>query len=314
MNKIIDLFKIKYPIIQGGMVWVSGWKLASAVSNSGGLGIIGAGSMHPDVLTEHILKCKKATSKPFGVNVPLLYPQMDKIIKILIDQKISIVITSAGNPSTWTSKLKDSGSIVVHVVSSVKFAIKAEKAGVDAIIAEGFEAGGHNGREETTTMVLVPLISEVISLPLIAAGGIASGASMLAAMSLGADGVQIGSSFVASHEASSHINFKNIVTSAEEGSTILTLKDLTPVRMVKNKFYEEIRKLYLVGASSQEISDYLGKGRAKKGMFEGDLEQGELEIGQVSSQIKKIKYAKEIISDIVKEYNKVLDILSKQKI
>ena len=290
MNKIIDLFKIKYPIIQGGMVWVSGWKLASAVSNSGGLGIIGAGSMHPDVLTEHILKCKKATSKPFGVNVPLLYPQMDKIIKILIDQKISIVITSAGNPSTWTSKLKDSGSIVVHVVSSVKFAIKAEKAGVDAIIAEGFEAGGHNGREETTTMVLVPLISEVISLPLIAAGGIASGASMLAAMSLGADGVQIGSSFVASHEASSHINFKNIVTSAEEGSTILTLKDLTPVRLVKNKFYEEIKKLYLVGASSQEISDYLGKGRAKKGMFEGDLEQGELEIGQVSSQIKKIKY------------------------
>ncbi len=314
MNKIIDLFKIKYPIIQGGMVWVSGWKLASAVSNSGGLGIIGAGSMHPDVLTEHILKCKKATSKPFGVNVPLLYPQMDKIIKILIDQKISIVITSAGNPSTWTSKLKDSGSIVVHVVSSVKFAIKAEKAGVDAIIAEGFEAGGHNGREETTTMVLVPLISEVISLPLIAAGGIASGASMLAAMSLGADGVQIGSSFVASHEASSHINFKNIVTSAEEGSTILTLKDLTPVRLVKNKFYEEIKKLYLVGTSSQEISDYLGKGRAKKGMFEGDLEQGELEIGQVSSQIKKIKYAKEIISDIVKEYNKVLDILSKQKI
>ena len=314
MNKIIDLFKIKYPIIQGGMVWVSGWKLASAVSNSGGLGIIGAGSMHPDVLTEHILKCKKATSKPFGVNVPLLYPQMDKIIKILIDQKIPIVITSAGNPSTWTSKLKDSGSIVVHVVSSVKFAIKAEKAGVDAIIAEGFEAGGHNGREETTTMVLVPLISEVISLPLIAAGGIASGASMLAAMSLGADGVQIGSSFVASHEASSHINFKNIVTSAEEGSTILTLKDLKPVRLVKNKFYEEIKKLYLVGASSQEISDYLGKGRAKKGMFEGDLEQGELEIGQVSSQIKKIKYAKEIISDIVKEYNKVLDILSKQKI
>lgn len=314
MNKIIDLFKIKYPIIQGGMVWVSGWKLASAVSNSGGLGIIGAGSMHPDVLTEHILKCKKATSKPFGVNVPLLYPQMDKIIKILIDQKIPIVITSAGNPSTWTNKLKDSGSIVVHVVSSVKFAIKAEKAGVDAIIAEGFEAGGHNGREETTTMVLVPLISEVISLPLIAAGGIASGASMLAALSLGADGVQIGSRFVASHEASSHINFKNIVTSAEEGSTILTLKDLTPVRLVKNKFYEEIKKLYLVGASSQEISDYLGKGRAKKGMFEGDLEQGELEIGQVSSQIKKIKYAKEIISDIVKEYNRVLDILSKQKI
>lgn len=314
MNKIIDLFNIKYPIIQGGMVWVSGWKLASAVSNSGGLGIIGAGSMHPDVLTEHILKCKKATSKPFGVNVPLLYPQMDKIIKILIDQKIPIVITSAGNPSNWTSKLKDSGSIVVHVVSSVKFAIKAEKAGVDAIIAEGFEAGGHNGREETTTMVLVPLISEVISIPLIAAGGIASGASMLAAMSLGADGVQIGSRFVASHEASSHINFKNIVTSAEEGSTILTLKDLTPVRMVKNKFYEEIRKLYLVGASSQEISDYLGKGRAKKGMFEGDLDQGELEIGQVSSQIKKIKYAKEIISDIVEEYNKVLDILSKQKI
>ena len=314
MNKIKSLFNIKYPIIQGGMVWASGWKLASAVSNSGGLGIIGAGSMHPDLLKEHILKCKKATSKPFGVNVPLIYPEMDKIIKILIDQKIRVVITSAGNPNTWTAKLKSSGSIVMHVVSSVKFAIKAEKSGVDAIVAEGFEAGGHNGREETTTMVLVPLIKKVIKLPLIAAGGIASGASMLAAISLGADGVQIGSRFVASHEASSHINFKNAIISAEQGSTILTLKDLTPVRMMKNKFYEEITDLYSTGASSQKISNHLGKGRAKIGMFEGDLDRGELEIGQVSSQINKIKYAKEIIDEIIDEYDQILNILSQQRI
>ena len=314
MNKIKSLFNIKYPIIQGGMVWASGWKLASAVSNSGGLGIIGAGSMHPDLLKEHILKCKKATSKPFGVNVPLIYPEMDKIIKILIDQKIRVVITSAGNPNTWTAKLKSSGSIVMHVVSSVQFAIKAEKSGVDAIVAEGFEAGGHNGREETTTMVLVPLIKKVIKLPLIAAGGIASGASMLAAMSLGADGVQIGSRFVASHEASSHINFKNAIISAEQGSTILTLKDLTPVRIMKNKFYEEISDLYSIGASSQKISNHLGKGRAKMGMFEGDLDKGELEIGQVSSQINEIKYAKEIIDEIIGEYDQILNILSQERI
>ena len=314
MNKIKSLFNIKYPIIQGGMVWASGWKLASAVSNSGGLGIIGAGSMHPDLLKEHILKCKKATSKPFGVNVPLIYPEMDKIIKILIGQKIPVVITSAGNPNTWTAKLKSSGSIVIHVVSSVKFAIKAEKSGVDGIVAEGFEAGGHNGREETTTMVLVPLIKKVIKLPLIAAGGIASGASMLAAMSLGADGVQIGSRFVASHEASSHINFKNAIISAEQGSTILTLKDLTPVRIMKNKFYEEISDLYSIGASSQKISNHLGKGRAKMGMFEGDLDKGELEIGQVSSQINEIKYAKEIIDEIIGEYDQILNILSQERI
>ena len=314
MKKITSLFNIRYPIIQGGMVWASGWKLASAVSNAGGLGLIGAGSMRPENLEEHILKCKKATSKPFGVNVPLLYPEIDKIMKILIDQKISIVFTSAGNPSIWTSKLKNAGCIVVHVVSSVKFAIKAENAGVDAIVAEGFEAGGHNGREETTTMVLIPLIKKVINLPLISAGGIATGKSMAAAICLGADGVQIGSRFVASNEASSHINFKKAVVKAVQGSTVLTLKELTPVRMMKNKFYEEILALYSNGSSSDLLIKHLGKGRAKKGMFEGDLEQGELEIGQVSSQINEIKSVSEIIKDIIQDFNKVLSEISSCKL
>lgn len=314
MKKVTSLFNIRYPIIQGGMVWASGWKLASAVSNAGGLGLIGAGSMRPENLEEHILKCKKATSKPFGVNVPLLYPEIDKIMKILIDQKISIVFTSAGNPSIWTSKLKNAGCIVVHVVSSVKFAIKAENAGVDAIVAEGFEAGGHNGREETTTMVLIPLIKKVINLPLISAGGIATGKSMAAAICLGADGVQIGSRFVASNEASSHINFKKAVVKAVQGSTVLTLKELTPVRMMKNKFYEEILALYSNGSSSDLLIKHLGKGRAKKGMFEGDLEQGELEIGQVSSQINEIKSVSEIIKDIIQDFNKVLSEISSCKL
>lgn len=314
MKKVTSLFNIRYPIIQGGMVWASGWKLASAVSNAGGLGLIGAGSMRPENLEEHILKCKKATSKPFGVNVPLLYPEIDKIMKILIDQKISIVFTSAGNPSIWTSKLKNAGCIVVHVVSSVKFAIKAENAGVDAIVAEGFEAGGHNGREETTTMVLIPLIKKVINLPLISAGGIATGKSMAAAICLGADGVQIGSRFVASNEASSHIDFKKAVVKAVQGSTVLTLKELTPVRMMKNKFYEEILALYSNGSSSDLLTKHLGKGRAKKGMFEGDLEQGELEIGQVSSQINEIKSVSEIIKDIIQDFNKVLSEISSCKL
>ena len=314
MKKVTSLFNIRYPIIQGGMVWASGWKLASAVSNAGGLGLIGAGSMRPENLEEHILKCKKATSKPFGVNVPLLYPEMDKIMKILIDQKISIVFTSAGNPSIWTSKLKNAGCIVVHVVSSVKFAIKAENAGVDAIVAEGFEAGGHNGREETTTMVLIPLIKEAINLPLISAGGIGSGKSMAAAICLGADGVQIGSRFVASIEASSHINFKKAIVSAGQGSTVLTLKELTPVRMMKNKFYEEILELYSKGSSSDVLYKHLGKGRAKKGMFEGDIDQGELEIGQVSSQINEIKPVSEIIVDIIKDFNEALFTISVYKL
>jgi enoyl-[acyl-carrier protein] reductase II len=288
--------------------------LASAVSNSGGLGLIGAGSMHPEILKEHILKCKKATTKPFGVNVPLLYPEIDKIIEILIDQKISIVFTSAGNPNIWTSKLKTNGCIVVHVVSSTKFAIKAEKAGVDAIVAEGFEAGGHNGREETTTMILIPLIKKAIDLPLISAGGIGCGKSMAAAICLGADGVQIGSRFVASNEASSHINFKKAIVSASQGSTILTLKELTPVRMMKNKFYEEIVQLYSKGSSSEALSKHLGKGRAKKGMFEGDLDNGELEIGQISSQIIDIKPVSEIIENIIKDFNKVFSETSVNKL
>ena len=314
IKKITSLFKIKYPIIQGGMIWASGWELASAVSNAGGLGIIGAGSMHPEIIKEHISKCKKATSKPFGVNVPLLYPEMEQVIKILIDQQISIVFTSAGNPNTWTSKLKNAGCKVVHVVSSIKFAIKAEKAGVDAIVAEGFEAGGHNGREETTTMVLIPLIKKAINLPLIAAGGIASGESMAAAIYLGADGVQVGSRFVATEEASSHMNFKKAVISADQGSTILTLKEVTPVRMIKNKFYEEILNLYSKGASPELLAEHLGKGRAKKGMFEGDLDQGELEIGQVASQINEIKPVSEIIEGMIKEFNEVLSVISSYKL
>ncbi len=303
-NRITELFKIEFPIIQGGMIWTSGWRLASAVSNSGGLGVIGSGSMYPDVLREHIKKCKKATSKPFAVNVPMLYPDIDKLMDIIIDEDVKIVFTSAGNPKTWTSFLKEKGITVVHVVSSLKFALKAQDAGVDAIVAEGFEAGGHNGRDETTTLVLIPAVKEKITIPLIAAGGIATGRAMLAAMVLGADGVQVGSRFVASEEASNHINFKEVVVNANEGDTHLTLKELAPVRLVKNKFYNEVQKAYAEGATTEELKTLLGRGRAKKGMFLGDLEDGELEIGQVSTLIHDIKPAGDIIKEMMSEFDK----------
>ncbi|APQ16354.1 NAD(P)H-dependent flavin oxidoreductase [Maribacter hydrothermalis] len=303
-NRITELFKIEFPIVQGGMIWTSGWRLASAVSNAGGLGVIGAGSMYPDVLREHIQKCKKATSKPFGVNVPMLYPDIDKLMDIIVEEGVKIVFTSAGNPKTWTSFLKENRITVVHVVSSLKFALKAQDAGVDAIVAEGFEAGGHNGRDETTTLVLIPAVREQVHIPLIAAGGIATGMAMLAAMVLGADGVQVGSRFVASKEASNHMNFKEVVVNAKEGDTHLTLKELAPVRLVKNKFYYEVQKAYTKGASTEELKTLLGRGRAKKGMFLGDLEDGELEIGQVSALIHNIKPAGEIISEIMSEFTK----------
>ena len=303
-NRITELFKIEFPIIQGGMIWTSGWRLASAVSNSGGLGVIGSGSMYPDVLREHIKKCKKATSKPFAVNVPMLYPDIDKLMDIIIEEDVRIVFTSAGNPKTWTSFLKEKGITVVHVVSSLKFALKAQEAGVDAIVAEGFEAGGHNGRDETTTLVLIPAVKEKITIPLIAAGGIATGRAMLAAMVLGADGVQVGSRFVASEEASNHINFKEVVVNANEGDTHLTLKELAPVRLVKNKFYNEVQKAYAEGATTEELKTLLGRGRAKKGMFLGDLEDGELEIGQVSALIHDIKPAGDIIKEMMSEFDK----------
>lgn len=305
-NSVSQLFGIRYPIIQAGMVWASGWRLASAVSNSGGLGLLGAGSMYPEVLLEHIQKCKKATDKPFGVNVPLLYPDIDKLMKIIVEEKIAIVFTAAGNPKLWTEYLKFHGCTVVHVVSSVKFALKAQACGVDAVVAEGFEAGGHNGREETTTMTLIPLVKKAIDLPLIAAGGIGSGAAMLAAMALGADGVQVGSRFVATHEASSHDHFKAEVLKAEQGSTELTLKELTPVRMLKNSFYNQIKQLYNEGASPEKLKEVLGRGRAKKGMFEGDLVEGELEIGQVAAQIEKIIPAKEVVKEFITTYNATL--------
>lgn len=301
-NKITQLFKIQYPIIQAGMVWTSGWRLASAVSNAGGLGLLGAGSMYPEVLREHIQKCKAATNKSFGVNVPLLYPQIEELINVIVQEGVKIVFTSAGNPKTWTNFLKEKGITVVHVVSSVKFALKAQEAGVDAVVAEGFEAGGHNGREETTTLVLIPAVKENINIPLIAAGGIATGEAMLAAMVLGADGVQVGSRFVASVEASNHENFKQEVIKAKEGDTELTLKELTPVRLLKNKFYQDVKDAYANKATLDELKNLLGKGRAKKGMFEGDLEQGELEIGQVSSLIHDIKPAATIIKEMVAEY------------
>jgi len=303
-NKITQLFNIDYPIIQAGMIWVSGWRLASAVSNAGGLGLIGAGSMYPEVLFEHIQKCKKATNKPFGVNVPMLYPNIDEIMKIIIDEGVKIVFTSAGNPKTWTQFLKENGILVVHVVSSVKFALKAQEAGVDAVVAEGFEAGGHNGRDETTTFTLIPMVKEKIRIPLIAAGGIATGRGMLAAIVLGADGVQIGSRFVASNEASSHQNFKEKVVAAEEGDTYLTLKELAPVRLLKNKFYDDLQQLYKQNPTIEEIKELLGRARAKKGMFEGDLDEGELEIGQISGLIHNIKPAAEIIKEIIKEFEK----------
>ena len=302
-NKIKELFKIKYPIIQAGMIWNSGWKLASAVSNSGGLGLLGAGSMYPDVLRQHIHKCKKATPHPFGVNVPMLYPNIEEIIQIIIEQGVNIVFTSAGNPKIHTERLKKSGIKVVHVVSSVKFALKAQEAGVDAVVAEGFEAGGHNGREETTTFTLIPMVREQIQIPLIAAGGIATGKGMLAAMVLGADGVQIGSRFVASEESSAHINFKNKVIEAKDGDTLLTLKELAPVRLLKNKFSNDVLELYKKNPSKQDLIDLLGRARAKKGMFEGDLEDGELEIGQITGLINQIQPASAIINEIIAEFN-----------
>lgn len=301
-NKITQLFNIQYPLIQAGMVWASGWKLASAVSNAGGLGIIGAGSMYPEILKEHIEKCKKATDKPFAVNVPLLYPDIDKIMEIIISEKVEIVFTSAGNPKTWTKHLQEHGIKVVHVVSGVKFALKSQEAGVDAVVAEGFEAGGHNGRDETTTFTLIPMVKEKIKIPLIAAGGIATGRGMLAAMVLGADAVQVGSRFVASPEASSHQNFKEMVVKAQEGDTKLTLKELAPVRLLKNKFFEDVQKLYTKNPSKEQLIELLGRARAKKGMFKGDLEEGELEIGQISGLIHEIKPAAEIVKEIIEEF------------
>ncbi len=301
-NRITSLFKIKYPIIQGGMIWNSGYKLASAVSNSGGLGLIGAGSMYPEVLREHIQKCQKATDKPFGVNVPMLYPNIEEIMKIIVEEGVRIVFTSAGNPKTWTSFLKEKGITVVHVVSSSKFALKAQEAGVDAIVAEGFEAGGHNGREETTTLTLIPMVKEQISIPLIAAGGIASGRGMLAAMVLGADGVQMGSRFAASTESSAHENFKKTILETKEGDTQLTLKELAPVRLIKNKFYQDLQELYGRGTTSEELESLLGRGRAKKGMFEGDLVEGELEIGQIAGIIHDIKPVAQIFEAILEEF------------
>jgi enoyl-[acyl-carrier protein] reductase II len=302
MNQITQLFNIKYPIVQGGMVWVSGWKLASAVSNAGGLGLIGAGSMYPDVLREHIQKCKKATDNPFGVNVPMLYPQVDKLMDIIVEEDVKIVFTSAGNPKTWTSFLKEKGITVVHVVSSVKFAIKAEAAGVDAVVCEGFEAGGHNGREETTTFTLIPMVKESITIPVIAAGGIGNGRGMLAAMVLGADGVQIGSRFAASKESSAHVNFKQKIIDVKDGDTHLTLKELAPVRLIKNKFYREIQALYKENPTKEELIGLLGRARAKKGIFEGDLDNGELEIGQIAGIINNISSAKDILEEIVTDF------------
>ena len=309
-NPITQLFGIRYPIIQAGMVWASGWRLASAVSNAGGLGLLGAGSMYPEVLREHIQKCKKATDKPFGVNVPLLYPDIDQLMEVIVEEKVSLVFTAAGNPKLWTAHLKSHGCTVVHVVSSVKFALKARACGLDAIVAEGFEAGGHNGREETTTLTLIPLVKKALNIPLIAAGGIGSGPAMLAAMALGADGVQVGSRFVATPEASSHPHFKSEVLKAEQGSTELTLKELTPVRLLKNPFYDQIKKLYAEGASSEKLKEVLGRGRAKKGMFEGDLVEGELEIGQVAAQIESLLPAETIVQEFITTYNTTLERLA----
>ena len=309
-NKICELFNIEKPIIQAGMIWCSGWELASAVSNAGGLGLIGSGSMYPDILRGHIKKCKQATNKPFGVNIPLLYPNIEEHIKIIIEEGVKIVFTSAGNPKIWTNHLKQHGIIVVHVVSALKFALKCVDAGVDAIVAEGFEAGGHNGKEETTTFVLIPQIKSSISLPIIAAGGIATGTQMAAAFTLGADGVQIGSRFVATFESSAHENFKNKIIQAKEGDTQLTLKQLTPVRLIKNKFFDEVIQAEQSGASIEELKNLLGKARAKKGMFEGDLIDGELEIGQVSASINEIKSAAEVVNEIYSDFKSVIKKIS----
>lgn len=304
-NKITKLFNIEYPVVQGGMIWVSGWKLASAVSNAGGLGLLGSGSMYPEVLREHIQKCKKATDKPFGVNVPMLYPQIEEIMNIIVEEGVKIVFTSAGNPKTWTSFLKEKGITVVHVVSSVKFAQKAEAAGVDAVVCEGFEAGGHNGREETTTFTLIPMVKENVNIPVIAAGGIGNGRGMLAAMVLGADGVQIGSRFAATIESSAHDKFKQVIVDVKDGDTQLTLKELAPVRLVKNHFYNQVQELYQQNPTVEQIKELLGRARAKKGMFEGDLDNGELEIGQVAGIINEIKPAKQVLEEIIQEYETV---------
>jgi enoyl-[acyl-carrier protein] reductase II len=305
-NRITKLFQIQYPIIQAGMIWCSGWELASAVSNAGGLGIIGSGSMYPEILEEHIIKCKQATNKPFAVNLPMLYPDIDKHVETIIKHKVPIVFTSAGNPKTWTSKLQAEGIVVVHVVSSVKFAIKAQEAGVDAIVAEGFEAGGHNGRDETTTFCLIPMVAEKITVPLIAAGGIGTGKGMLAALNLGADAVQIGSRFVATPESSAHQLFKDKVVEAKEGDTLLTLKELTPVRLLKNPFFDKVQEAYAQCADKEALEALLGRGRAKKGMFLGDLVEGELEIGQIAGLIHTIKPAADIVTEIVSEYKQAL--------
>ena len=301
-NRITELFNIKYPIIQAGMIWNSGWRLASASSNAGILGLIGAGSMYPDVLREHIQKCKQATDKPFGVNVPMLYPNIEEIMEIIVEEGVKIVFTSAGNPKTWTNWLKERGITVVHVVSSLKFAQKAQAAGVDAIVAEGFEAGGHNGRDETTTLTLIPMVKEHIDIPLIAAGGIATGRGMLATMVLGADAVQIGSRFVASEESSAHQAFKQVVVDAKEGDTQLTLKELAPVRLIKNKFFNELQELYKTSPTAEQLKELLGRARAKRGMFEGDLDDGELEIGQIAGLIHDIKPVAEIVDDIILDF------------
>jgi len=301
-NRITQLFNIQHPIIQAGMIWNSGWRLAAAASNSGILGLIGAGSMYPDVLREHIQKCKKATDKPFGVNVPMLYPNITEIMDIIVEEGVKIVFTSAGNPKTWTKWLQDKGITVVHVVSSVKFALKAEAAGVDAIVAEGFEAGGHNGRDETTTLILIPMVKEQLRIPLIAAGGIATGKAMLACMVLGADGVQVGSRFVASEESSAHDAFKQVVVDSKEGDTQLTLKELAPVRLIKNKFFNELQELYKTAPTPEQLKELLGRARAKRGMFEGDLEDGELEIGQIAGLIHDIKPVAEIVKEMVAEF------------
>lgn len=311
MGVITDLFSIKYPLIQGGMIWNSGWRLASAVSNAGGLGLIGAASMYPEVLKEHVLKCKNATKLPFGVNIPMLYPNIEEHMRTVVDHKVPIVFTSAGNPKLWTKELKKYNVKVVHVVSSVKFALKAEEAGVDAVVAEGFEAGGHNGREETTTFTLIPMVKAQIKIPLIAAGGIATGRGMLAAMTLGADGVQLGSRFAASEESSAHHLFKQAIIDAKEGDTVLTLKELAPVRLIKNKFYEQVAQLYTTAPTKEQLINLLGRARAKKGMFEGDMEEGELEIGQISGLINDIKPAGQIVSEIINEYNEVKSALVK---
>ena len=305
-NKITSLFSIDYPIIQAGMIWCSGWELAAAVSNAGGLGIIGSGSMYPEILEEQIIKCKQATDKPFAVNLPMLYPDIDKHVATIIQHKVPIVFTSAGNPKTWTAHLKEHGITVVHVVSSVKFALKAQEAGVDAIVAEGFEAGGHNGKDETTTFCLIPMVAKEVTIPIIAAGGIGTGAGILAALTLGADGVQVGSRFVPTHESSAHINFKNAVIASKEGDTLLTLKELTPVRLLKNEFFNKVQASYANRASVEELTSLLGRGRAKKGMFEGDLTEGELEIGQVAGLFDKIQSAKEVMEELIQGYHEAL--------